>query len=60
MIFTRGFYIHFIAVTTVGRAITTLEAIQKRGHKPIYKTYAKIEAKRLRATTFAVALMEEQ
>jgi hypothetical protein len=27
------------------------EAIQKRSHEPIYKTYTKIEAKGLRATT---------
>jgi hypothetical protein len=27
------------------------EAIQKRRHEPIYKTYTKIEAKRLRAIT---------
>ena len=28
-------------------------------HEPIYKTYTKIEAKRLRATTFAIAKLEE-
>ena len=37
-----------------GREITIWEAIQKRSHVPIYKTYTKIEAKRLRATTFAI------
>jgi len=42
------------------RAITIWEAIQKRGQKPIYKTYPKIEAKRLRATTFAIAKLEER
>ena len=40
-----------IAVAIVGRAITIWEAIQKRSHEPIYKTYTKIEAKGLRATT---------
>jgi hypothetical protein len=28
-----------------------MEAIQKRSHEPIYKTYKKIKAKGLRATT---------
>ena len=40
-----------IAVAKVGRAITIWEAIQKRSHEPIYKSYAKIEAKPLRAIT---------
>ena len=41
-----------IAVAIVGRAITIWEEIQKRSHdEPIYKTYTKIEAKGLRATT---------
>jgi hypothetical protein len=40
-----------IAVAKVGRALTVWEAIQKRSHEPIYKTYTKIEAKGLRATT---------
>ena len=48
-----------VAVAIVGRAITIWEAIQKRSHEPIYKTYTKIEAKRLRATTFAIAKLEE-
>ena len=30
------------------------EAKQTRSHEPIYKTYTKIEAKGLRATTFAI------
>ena len=49
-----------IAVAIVGRAITIWEAIQKRRHEPIYKTYTKIEAKRLRATTFPIAKLEER
>ena len=40
-----------IAVAIVGRAITVWEAIQKRSRESIYKTYTKIEAKGLRATT---------
>ena len=44
-----------IAVAIVGREKTIWEAIQKRSYEPIYKTYTKIEAKRLRATTFAIA-----
>ena len=40
-----------IAVAIVGRAISVWETIQKRSHEPIYKTYTKIEAKGLRATT---------
>ena len=45
-----------ITVAIVGRAITIWEAIQKRSHEPIYKTHTNIEAKRLRATTFAIAI----
>jgi hypothetical protein len=44
----------------VGRAITIWEAIQKRSHESIYKTHKKVEAKRLRATTFAIAKLEER
>ena len=40
-----------IAIAIVGRAITIWEAIQKRSHEPIYKTYTKNEAKGLRAIT---------
>ena len=35
-----------IAIAIVGRAITIWEAIQKRTHEPIYKTYTKIEVGR--------------
>ena len=52
-----------IALPTIainGRAITIWEAIQKVSHEPIYKTHTKIEAKRLRATTFAIAKLEER
>ena len=49
-----------IAVAIVGRAITMREVIQKRSQEPIYKTYTKIEAIRLRATTFTIAKLEEQ
>ena len=48
-----------IAVAIVGRAITIEEAIPKRSHEPIYKTHTKIKAKRLRATTFAIAILEK-
>ena len=37
------------AIAIVGRAIIIWEAIQKRSHEPIYKTYTKIEAKGVRA-----------
>ena len=47
-------------VAIVGRAITIWDAIQKRSHEPIDKTHIKIEAKRLRATTFAIAKLEER
>ena len=40
-----------IAIAIVGRAIFVWEAIQKKSHEQIYKTYTKIEAKELRATT---------
>ena len=49
-----------IAVGIVGIAITIWEAIQQRSHEPIYKTHTKIEAKRLRATTFAIEKLEER
>ena len=49
-----------IAIRNNGRAITIWKAIQKRSHEPIYKTHTKIEAKRLRATTFAIAKLEER
>ena len=49
-----------IAVAKVGRAITIWKAIQKRSHEPIYNTHTKIEEKRLRATTFAIAKLEER
>ena len=39
-----------------GRAITIWGAIQKRSHEPIYK----ILSKEIRATTFAIAKLEEQ
>ena len=48
------------AVAIVGRVLTIWEAIQKKSHEPIYKTYTKIEAKRLRATNFAIAKLEER
>ena len=44
----------------VGRVITIWEAIQKKSHEPIYKTHTKIEAKKLGATTFAIAKLEER
>ena len=31
-----------------------------KSHEQIYKTHTKIEAKRLRATTFAIAKLEER
>ena len=49
-----------MAAAIVGGAITILEAIQKKKHEPIYKTHTKIEAKRVRATTFAIAKLEER
>ena len=48
-----------IAVAIVGRAITVWEAIRKRSHEPILKTHTKIEAKKLRGTTFAIAKLED-
>ena len=47
-----------IADAIAGRALTIWEAIHKRSHEPIYKTHTKIESKTLRATTFAIALLE--
>ena len=49
-----------IAVAIVGRAITIGEAIHKKRHEPIYNTHTKIEAMKLRATTFAIANLEER
>ena len=49
-----------LAVAIVGRAINIREATQKRSHESSYKTYTKNEAKRLRATTIAIAKLEEQ
>ena len=49
-----------IAVAIVGRAINIWEAIQKRSYEPIYKTHTKIEAKNLRATTFAIAKLKKR
>ena len=49
-----------IAVAIVGRAITIWEAIQRRSHEQIYKIHTKIKAKRLRATTFAIAKLKER
>ena len=40
--------------------MTIWEAIQKRSHEQIYKTYTKIEAKRLRATTYAIAKLKDR
>ena len=49
-----------IAAAIVGRAITIWKAIQKNRHERIYKTNTKIEAKILRATTFAIAKLKER
>ena len=35
-------------------------AIQKRSHEPINKTDTKVEGKILKATNFAIAMLEEQ
>ena len=48
-----------IAVAIVKIAITIWEAIQEKSHGPICKTDTKNGAKRLRATTFAIAKLEE-
>ena len=32
----------------------------EKSHEPMFTTYTKIEAKRLRATNFAIAKMEER
>jgi len=61
--FFDGSLFKVIALSTVaivGRAITIWEAIQKRSYEPIYKTHTKIEAKRIRATTFAIVKSEER
>ena len=42
----------------IGKAINIWRAIQKRSYEPIYKFNAKNKAKRLRATTFAIAKLE--
>ena len=49
-----------IAVAIVRRATTIQEAIQKRSHESIYKTHKKFKHKGVRATTFAIAKLEEQ
>ena len=41
-------------------ALSIWEAIPERSHEPIYKNHTKIEAKRLGATTFAIAKLEER
>ena len=47
-------------VATIDRgAIALLGAIQKRSYELMYKTNTK-KGKRLRATTFAIAKLEEQ
>ena len=52
--------IEYKHIIIVGRAITKWEVIQKRSNEPIYKTHTKIEAKRLRATTFTIVKLEER
>ena len=42
------------------RAITIWEAKQGRSHSLMFKTDTKNKAKRLRATTFAIRMLEEQ
>ena len=49
-----------VTVAIVQRAITIWEVIQERSHEPIYITHTKIEAKRLRAISFAIAKLEER
>ena len=44
----------------VERVITLWGTKQKRSDEPMYKTNAKNEAKRLIATTFAIAKLKEQ
>ena len=44
----------------VGRAITIWGAIHKNSHETMYKLDTKNVAIRLRATTFAIAKLEEQ
>jgi hypothetical protein len=48
-----------IVVTIVECLITIWKAIQKRSHEPIYTTHTKIEAKRLRATAFAITKLQK-
>ena len=43
----------------VGRAMNLKRSTQKRSKESIYKTDTKNEAKRLRVTTFAIAILEE-
>ena len=45
---------YVVGSAIIGRAITIWEAIQKRIHEPIYKMDTKNEAKRLKATAFAI------
>ena len=45
-----------IVVAIVGRAITIWEAIQKRSHEPIHKTYTKM----IKSDNFAIANLEER
>ena len=40
--------------------ITIWEAIQKRIHEPIYKTFTQNEAKRSKVTTVVIAKLEER
>ena len=47
-----------IAITIVEKEITILRAIQNK--KPIYKSDTQIQGKRLKATTLAIAKLEEQ
>ena len=48
-----------IAISIVGRTITILGVIHIRSHKSMFNTDKKKEAKRLRATTFAITKMED-
>ena len=49
-----------IAVAIVGRAKIIEKALEKRSHKQSSKTETKNYAKRLGATTFAIAKSEER
>ena len=53
---------HFLFAITliVGSVITIQRAIQKRSYDNIYKPDTKNEAKRLRATIFAITELEER